>query len=114
MENTMRTLAIVVLTCLAAHARAACSDQEANKALIRGYFEEVFNKHQPEASDRFVAKDFVEHNPRLPHEGLAGTKKFLNIVFVAFSDYHAEIQNLVAEGDIVVSRTQWTGTNDGP
>ena len=110
----MRTLAIVVLTCLAAHAPAAAADLEANKLLIRDYYEEVFNKHQPEASDRFVAKDFIEHNPRLPHEGLAGTKKFLNIVFAAFSDYHAEIQQLVAEGDWVVSRTQFTGTNDGP
>ena len=108
----MRTLAIAILACLATHAAAA--DQEANKALIRGYYEQVFNKHQPEASDRFVAKDFIEHNPRLPHEGLAGTKKFLNIVFAAFSDYHAEIQQLVAEGDWVVSRTQFTGTNDGP
>jgi hypothetical protein len=33
--------------------------------LIRGYIEEVFNKHQPETSDRFVATDFIEHNPRL-------------------------------------------------
>jgi predicted ester cyclase len=93
---------------------ARAADTEANKLLIRGYIEEVFNKHQPEASDGFVAKGFIEHNPRLPHEGLAGTKKFLNIVFAAFSDYHAEIQQLVAEGDWVVSRTQWTGTNDGP
>jgi len=110
----MRTLAIVVLTCLAAHAAAAAPDLEANKLLIRDYYEEVYNKHQLEASDRFVAKDFIEHNPRLPHEGLAGTKKFLNIVFAAFSDYHAEIQQLVAEGDWVVSRIQFTGTNDGP
>ena len=110
----MRTLAIVVLTCLAAHAPAAAADLEANKLLIRDYYEEVYNKHQLAASDRFVAKDFIEHNPRLPHEGLAGTKKFLKIVFAAFSDYHAEIQQLVAEGDWVVSRTQFTGTNDGP
>ena len=110
----MRTLAIVVLTCLAAHAAAAAADLEANKLLTRDYYEEVYNKHQLEASDRFVAKDFIEHNPRLPHEGLAGTKKFLNIVFAAFSDYHAEIQQLVAEGDWVVSRIQFTGTNDGP
>src|SRR5579871_518559 len=110
----MRALAIAVLTCLAACGPAAAADLEANKLLIRAYYEEVYNKHQPEASDRFVAKDFIEHNPRLPHEGLAGTKKFLNVVFTAFSDYHGEIQNLVAEGDIVVSRTQWTGTNDGP
>jgi predicted ester cyclase len=110
----MRTLTIVVLTCLAAHAPSAAADLEANKLLIRDYYEEVYNKHQLEASDRFVAKDFIEHNPRLPHEGLAGTKKFLNIVFAAFSDYHAEIQQLVAEGDWVVSRIQFTGTNDGP
>ncbi len=110
----MRALAIAVLTCLAACGPAAAADLEANKLLIRAYYEEVYNKHQPEASDRFVAKDFIEHNPRLPHEGLAGTKKFLNTVFAGFSDYHAEIQQLVAEGDWVVARMRFTGTNDGP
>ena len=110
----MRSLAIAVLACIATDAPAAAADLEANKLLIRSYIEEVFNKHQPAASDRFVATDFIEHNPRLPHEGLAGTKKFLIKVFAAFSDYHGEIQELVAEGDKVVSRVQWTGTNDGP
>jgi len=110
----MRTLAVVALTCLATLTPAAAAYPEANKLLIRGYYEEVFNKHQAEASDRFVAKDFIEHNPRLPHEGLAGTKKFLNTVFAAFSDYHAEVQQFVAEGDWVVARMQFTGTNDGP
>jgi predicted ester cyclase len=110
----MRIVVIAAFACLATRAPASAADLEANKSLVRGYIEEVFNKHQPEASDRFVAKDFIEHNPRLPHEGLAGTKKFLNKVFAAFSDYHAEIQQLVAEGDWVVSRTQFTGVNDGP
>ena len=110
----MRTLAIALLACLATRAPASAADLEANKLLIRGYIEEVWNKHQPAASDRFVATDFIEHNPRLPHDGLAGTKQFVTKVFAAFSDYHGEIQELVAEGDRVVSRTQWTGTNDGP
>jgi steroid delta-isomerase-like uncharacterized protein len=110
----MRTLPIVLFACLATGSPAAAADLEANKLLVRGYIEEVFNKHQAETSDRFVATDFIEHNPRLPHAGLAGTKQFLTKVFAAFSDYHGEIQNLVAEGDMVVSRTQWTGTNDGP
>ena len=110
----MRALAIVALTCVAAPAPAGAADLEANKSLVRAYYEEVYNKHRPEASDRFVANDFIEHNPRLPHDGLAGTKKFLNTVFAAFSDYHAEIEQLVAEGDWVVVRTQFTGTNDGP
>ena len=110
----MRIVAVAVFGCLATRAPASAADLEANKLLIRGYIEEVFNKHQPAASDRFVATDFIEHNPRLPHDGLAGTKKFLNVVFAAFSDYHAEIQQLVAEGDWVVLRVQFTGTNDGP
>jgi predicted SnoaL-like aldol condensation-catalyzing enzyme len=67
----MRIVAIAVFACLAARMPAAAADLEANKLLIRDYYEEVFNKHQPEASDRFVAKDLIEHNPRLPHEGLA-------------------------------------------
>ena len=110
----MRIVVIAIVACLATRAPASAADLETNKLLVRNYYEEVFNKHQPEASDRFVAKDFIEHNPRLPHEGLVGTKKFLNIVFAAFSDYHAEIQQLVAEGDWVVSRAQFTDTNDGP
>jgi predicted ester cyclase len=109
----MRTLAIVVLTCLAAHAPAAAADQEANKALIRSYIEEMWNQHQPSAADRFVAINYVEHNPQLP-SGLAGRKQFVAKVLAAFSNYHGEIQDLVAEGDKVVTRVEWTGTNDGP
>ena len=110
----MRIVVIAVLACLAARAPAAAAGLEANKLLIRSFYEEVFNKRQPAASDRFVCTDFIEHNPRLPHEGLAGIKQFVTKVLAAFSDYHGEIQQLVAEGDMVVSRIQWTGTNDGP
>ena len=110
----MRIVVIAVFACLATRAPASAADLEANKLLIRGYIEEVFNKHQPAASDRFVATDFIEHNPRLPHNGLAGVTRFVTKVFAAFSDYHGEIQNIVAEGDDVAARIQWTGTNDGP
>ncbi len=109
----MRTLTIAVLACLATGAPAAAADVEANKALIRSYIEEMWNKHQPSAADRFVATNFIEHNPRLP-QGLAGRKKFITTVLAAFSDYHGELQELVAEGDKVVARVQWTGTQDGP
>jgi steroid delta-isomerase-like uncharacterized protein len=112
----MRIVAIAVLACLAtgAPAAAAGTDTEANKALIRSYIEDVFNKHQPSAADRLVATDFIEHNPRLPRGGLAGMKQFVATVLAAFSDYHGELQEILAEGDKVVTRTQWTGTQDGP
>ena len=54
----MRVVVIAVFACLATRAPASAADLEANKLLIRGYIEEVFNKHQPAASDRFVATDF--------------------------------------------------------
>ena len=109
----MRTLAIALLACLATDAPAAAADTEANKALIRGYYEEMWNKHQPCAADRFVAINFIEHNPHLP-QGLAGRKQFVTTVLAGFSDYHGEIQEILAEGDKVVTRMQWTGTQDGP
>ncbi len=73
----------------------------------------MWNKHQPSAAERFVATNFIEHNPRLP-QGLAGRKQFVATVLAAFSDYHGELQELLAEGDKVVTRVQWTGTQDGP
>jgi predicted ester cyclase len=110
---SMRIVVIAIIACLATRAPASAAGLEANKLLVRSYYEEVYNKHQPAAADRFVATDFIEHNPRLP-QGLAGRKEFFTKVFAAFSDYHAEIQDLVAEGDMVVVRIQFTGTNDGP
>jgi steroid delta-isomerase-like uncharacterized protein len=91
----------------------SAADLEANKLLVRSYYEEIWNKHQPSAADRIVATDFIEHYPRLP-QGLAGRKQFVAKVLAAFSDYHGEIQNIVPEGDMVAVRIRWTGTNDGP
>ena len=35
-------------------------------------------------------------------------------MLAGFSDYHGEIQEILAEGDKIVVRTLWTGTQDGP
>jgi predicted ester cyclase len=113
METIMRILAIAALPCLTILTPALAADQEANKQLYRSYIEELWNQRQPSAADRYLAPDYIEHNPRLP-PGLAGRKQFVASVLAAFSDYHGEIQEIVAEGDRVVARVQWTGTQDGP
>lgn len=109
----MRIVLLAATACLAIAAPATAADLEANKVLIRSYIEEMWNKHQPSAADRFVATNYIEHNPALP-SGLTGRKQFVAKVLAAFSNYHGEIQDLVAEGDKVVARVEWTGTNDGP
>jgi predicted ester cyclase len=109
----MRALAIAVLAYLATLAPASALDLEANKQIYRSYLEEVFNKRKPAAADRYVAVDLIEHNPNLP-QGLAGKKQFVAAVLAGFSDYHGELQEIMAEGNRVAVRVLWTGTQDGP
>jgi len=92
---------------------AFAADADANKELYRRFMEEVWNKRNPSAVDRYLSPDYVEHNPNLP-PGIEGRKQFVATVQAAFSDYHAEIEEVVAEGDRVVARVLWTGTQDGP
>jgi predicted SnoaL-like aldol condensation-catalyzing enzyme len=105
--------AVAVLASLATLPSAWAADGEANKKLVRALIEEVMNKRQPAAVDRFLATDFIEHNPNLP-QGRDGRKQFVAAVLAGFSDYRGEIVEILAEGDKVVVRTQWSGTQDGP
>jgi len=91
----------------------AKSDYERTIDQFRSQLEDVWNKRSPSAVDRYLAANFVEHNVNLP-PGLDGRKRFVAAVQAGFSDYRAEIQEIVADGDRVVARVLWTGTQDGP
>lgn len=108
----MRALILATLIATAS-TTAYAADAESNKQLYRDYLETVVNKRQPDAAGRFFAEGVIEHNPNLP-QGLAGRLKFLGNVMAGFSDYHGEIQNILAEGDRLAVRVLWTGTQDGP
>jgi steroid delta-isomerase-like uncharacterized protein len=109
----MRSLVLMGFVLVGALSPARAGDVEANKELYRHYIEELWNKKNPEAVDRYVAHDYIEHNTNLP-PGFDGRKRFVATVLTAFPDYHAEILEVVAEGDRVVARVEFTGTNDGP
>jgi steroid delta-isomerase-like uncharacterized protein len=98
---------------LALLSSASAAETDANKQLFRGFIEELWNKRNTAVIDRYLSPDFVEHNKNLS-SGIEGRKQFVAAVFAGFSDYHAEIQDVVAEGDRLVARIMWTGTQDGP
>ena len=102
---TALSLAAVAVLATVPGARAA--DVEANKKIVRTLIDEVMNKRQLDAVDRFLAPDFIEHNPNLP-QGREGRKQFAAAVHAGFSDYRGEIVEILAEGDKVVVRTQWS------
>ena len=109
----MRALILALSILAAACVPASAADLEANKRLYRDLIDTLVNKRQPDAADRFIAEGLIEHNPNIP-QGLAGRKRFLAALLAGFSDYHGEIQEILAEGDRIVVRTLWTGTQDGP
>jgi len=87
---------------------------EENKALLSRYFEEAWNKHNPDAVEGFYAPDVVNHSapPGMPNDR-AGMKAGLGMFLGAFPDVKVTTDFLVAEGDKVVSRWTMTATHTG-
>ncbi len=85
-----------------------------NKALIRRFYEEVFNKKNLAAIDDFFAPGHVDHTlpPGLP-VGPEGTKQAIAMTLTAFPDLHLTIEDMIAEGDKVVTWFTTHGTQRG-
>ncbi len=88
---------------------------ETNKALVRRWFEELFNGRRLEVADEIVAPDHVDHDPTLPGTptGPEGVKETVRLYHGAFPDAHITIEDQVAEGDLVVTRWTGRGTHRG-
>ena len=85
-----------------------------NKALERRLKEAVWDRHDPDAADEFVAPDVVEHNSALgPGLGRDGYKRALRMAFSAFPDAQLIHEELIAEGNTVVERWTMRGTHLG-
>lgn len=85
-----------------------------NKALAQRFYDEVANKGHVDLIDELFADDFVEHEafPGLS-EGREGVKQFFSMIRNAFEGFRMEIQDIIAEGDKVVSRITMSGTHRG-
>jgi predicted ester cyclase len=73
----------------------------------------MLNQHDPNAVDRFVAVDYVNHNPLVP-DGREANRAFWAGFFAAFPDLQATMEDLVVAGDRVVGRFVYHGTHTGP
>jgi steroid delta-isomerase-like uncharacterized protein len=87
---------------------------EENKALIRRFYEEVFNNKNPVALDDFYAPDHLDHTlpPGLP-VGPEGTRQAIAMMLEGFPDLQVTIEDMIAEGDKVVTRFTTHGTQRG-
>jgi steroid delta-isomerase-like uncharacterized protein len=78
---------------------------EANKALVRRMFEEIYNQGRYEIADELFAENYVSHNGLgMTVMGPGGIKQVAAMQRAAFPDQHSSIEDLIAEGDKVVVR----------
>ncbi len=87
---------------------------EDNKATVRRFYEEVFNKKNIAGVDAFVGPNAIDHGlPPGLSTGVEGTKQFIGMYLAAFPDLHVTVEDLIAEGDTVTSRWTTRGTHQG-
>ncbi len=89
---------------------------EENEALVRRYFEEIWDKGNLDLIDELFTTNFVRHGPTATEgevRGLEGFKGVVSMYRTAFPDLRVPIEDLIAEGDRVVSRWTARGTHQG-
>src|SRR5215475_6106436 len=87
---------------------------EQNKALVRRWFDEVWNKGRAEAIDEMFAKDGIAHGlSDNPVKGPDGFRPFFQNFRTAFPDINIAIDHLISEGDLVMARCLVRGVHTG-
>jgi steroid delta-isomerase-like uncharacterized protein len=89
---------------------------EENKTISRRFIEEAFNKGNVDVIDEIVSSNIVTHDPAAPPNMPAGSEGVKQMVLgyrSAFPDIKVTIDDLIAEGDKVVTRWSARGTHEG-
>jgi predicted ester cyclase len=75
-----------------------------NKELIESFVEDIFNKHDILAAEKYFVKDSTTGG---------GFKQFISALLRAFPDMHTKIEHIVSENDLVVVFLNGSGTHTG-
>jgi steroid delta-isomerase-like uncharacterized protein len=86
-----------------------------NKTVVDDFIQGLFTKGDLSAVDRYLADDFIAHDPPMRGQGgdAAGFRGAATMIRAAFPDWHSDVHLLVAEGDYVVERFTASGTHRG-
>ncbi len=85
---------------------------EENKALARRSWELV-SQRDPDALEEVYTADTVLHEPDQDLQGVEEAKQYLSVYISAFPDMNVTVEDVIAEGDKVVTRWTLRGTHQG-
>jgi steroid delta-isomerase-like uncharacterized protein len=87
---------------------------EANKALVRRTLEEFYNQGDLTLADEVFADNYVNHDPAQPEvRDLEGLKHYWMAICAGFPDHETTVEDLLADGEMVVKRATTRGTQTG-
>lgn len=88
---------------------------EENKAVVRRFYDEVVNGGDLDKIDELCSPDLVEHEqvPGFEGSGREIVRAWFSMFRGAFPDLHADVKQLVAEGDLVAAFATFSGTHQG-
>jgi predicted ester cyclase len=85
---------------------------EFNKAFVIKHFEEFVNNKNASVAYRNLASDFLDHDESGgPAIGPEPAKLMMEKMYSFLPDLHVSIEDIIAEGDKVMVRNIWSGTN---
>ncbi|MCF2125330.1 ester cyclase [Strepomyces sp. STD 3.1] len=77
------------------------------------HFVDMINSHDVSTMAEHTAPGHIDHNPGVA-DGIEANRAFWTQVFIAFPDLKAELHDVIAEGDRVAARIEYTATHQGP
>ena len=85
-----------------------------NKAVVERLVRDIVNGGQIDLLDEVLADDFVAHGVGSGPVGPDGMRGLIAAWRTAFPDWQDHIDEIVADGDLVVLKITAQGTHDGP
>jgi len=109
----VQTLPIAIITFVFFAVSANGQSPEENKKIITRYLLEIINGRKLELLGEVFPEKFIRHDlndSTVTWMTIADQKKRLSDLFHAFPDFHYTIGDIIAEGDKVVVRAEFQGT----
>jgi predicted ester cyclase len=87
----------------------ASEEEGKNKELIKSFIDEVFNKHNLAAIDKYHSANLTNGSGKTSES----FKKSLAALLSGFPDLHANIEHILAENDFILVFLNFDGTHKG-